>query len=764
MSCNYTNDLQQRNNEIKRLKEELESVLSSPIWFITTPLRWIGGKMRRKWTVIREWMSDNREPIRQFYFSLPLPMNLKIRVAGVIDKKLENRKTKVNSLYENLINAANALLKQIKAKKLSINIEILSTVNPQVSIIVPAYNNIEYTLTCLTSIYINTASLTYEVIIVDDNSDDATKNITEQILGLKYLRNEENLGFIQSCNNGAEAASGKYLVFLNNDTVVTEDWLEELIRIFQLELDVGIVGAKLIYPDGRLQEAGGIVWRDGSAWNYGHGDDPAKPQYDYVREVDYCSGACFAIPKDLFRELGGFDSRYAPAYFEDTDIALRVRETGKKVFYQPLSRVIHFEGITSGTDTSYGTKAYQVTNQQKFFERWEHIIKKHRPYKDFIEREKERNVNMYALIINTTTVTPDMDAGSAITYNYMKIFKSLGYKVTFVPDNLVYNYKYTPDLQRLGIECLYRPYVKTINGHLKELGTQYDVVYLARADIADLHIDTVRKYCHKAFVIYDTVDLYFLREMREAALQVTEKRRKAALQTAEKRKEQELSVMCKADLTIVSSSVEHEILTGEIPGQRIENIHPPWEIPGRKKTFDKRKNIAFIGGYQHLPNVDAVKYFVKEIFLHIKSQLPDVRLYVIGSKPPRGVMELASNDIIVVGFVKDLVEYMESVRLTVVPLRYGAGVKGKILMSLGYGVPVVTTSIGAEGMGLVDKEEVLVADRPKHFASSVVKLYSDNTMWNRLSEKGLEKVRRNYSLESAKEKLESFISSDVKLF
>ncbi len=735
------------------LKEELEYVPSLRSWCIKTPLRWISRKIETKKRAIRKWMAENRDPIMRFYFSLPLPMNLKKRVADAIEKRLGNSNLEVKSKYEDLANIAKTLHEQINTKKSSGNIEFPSVIDPKVSIIIPAYNNIEYTLTCIMSIYNNTGSLTFEIIIVDDNSDDATSNISHEISGLQYLRNEKNLGFVQSCNKGAEAASGEYLVFLNNDTVVTENWLEELISIFQLEQNAGIVGSKLIYPDGRLQEAGGIVWRDGSAWNYGHGDDPAKSQYNYVREADYCSGACIAIPKDLFTELGGFDIRYAPGYYEDTDLAFRVRAVGKKVFYQPLSQVIHFEGVTSGTDTNYGIKSFQATNQSKFFKRWEHILKKHRTYNHFVDKEKDRNANKFALVIDAITLTPDQDAGSSIVYNYLLIFKQLGYKVTFVPRNLAYNCDYTPNLQRSGIECLYTPYVETINTHLKKFGKQYDIVFLVRAETADLHIDDVKRYCHNAFVIFDTEDLHFLREKREAALQATEKRRKAALHAAEKRKDQELSIIRKADLTILTSSVEYDILSEEITGRKIANIHPPYEIPGVNNDFDNRNGIAFIGGYQHPPNVDAVRYFVKEIFSHIKSQLPDVYFYVIGSKPPKEVMDLAADSIMVVGYVKDLAEYLDSIRLTVAPLRYGAGVKGKIITSLSYGVPVVTTSIGAEGMGLVNNEDVLVEDSPEKFASSVVKLYSDMELWNRLSEKGLETVRKKYSTEIAKRKL-----------
>jgi GT2 family glycosyltransferase len=202
----------------------------------------------------------------------------------------------------------------------------------------------------------------FEVIVVDDASVDETRDLEELISGVTVVRNDTNRGFIEACNRGAAAARGEFVVFLNNDTLVTPGWLSALLEPFE-EPDVGLVVPKLLYPDGRLQEAGGIVFSDGSAWNYGRGDDPTNPKYEFRRDVHYGSGACLAAPRNLFEELGGFDTRFAPMYYEDVDLAFAARSANRRVVYQPACQIFHAEGGTAGTDTASGAKRYQVVNQ-----------------------------------------------------------------------------------------------------------------------------------------------------------------------------------------------------------------------------------------------------------------------------------------------------------------------------------------------------------------------------------------------------------------
>ncbi len=241
----------------------------------------------------------------------------------------------------------------------------------KVSIIIPVWNHWEYTSRCLQAILANTHKVTYEVIIVDNGSSDKTEELLAKIENVRVIRNPSNAGYVLACNQGAAVAKGEYLVFLNNDTEPLPGWLKELVDAADSEATVGAVGAKLIYPDGTLQEAGGIIFNNGLGWNFGNGEDPYEEIYNVACQVDYCSGACLLVKKDLFVSLGGFDERYAPAYYEDTDICCSIRKLGFKVLYNPRTHVIHHESVTAGTDESAGMRKYLEINRKKFVEKWE---------------------------------------------------------------------------------------------------------------------------------------------------------------------------------------------------------------------------------------------------------------------------------------------------------------------------------------------------------------------------------------------------------
>src|SRR5947207_9463648 len=625
-----------------------------------------------------------------------------------------------------------------------------------ISIIVPVFNQLRFTKACLASIQDNQADQSLEVIVVDDSSTDGTQETLPLIPGLVYLRNEENVGFVASCNRGAAKARGNYLVFLNNDTVVTAGWLSALHETFQFEPHAGLVGSKLVYPDGRLQEAGGIIWRDGSGWNRGKFDDPRKPEYNFLREVDYCSAACLMLPKSLFQRIGGFDSRYIPAYYEDTDLAFKVRAAGFKVLYQPLSEVFHFEGATGGTDISTGTKKHQEINRKAFAAKWKEALATKPANGDVAALEQLPQGYKRILVIDHHLPMPDRDSGSLRMFQILTILPHLGHRVSFIPDNLGNIPPYGDDLRKRGIEVVLRPHIKDVTNYIESHGRKYDVIILSRCGTAKKHIAAVRLHAPQSHVIFDTVDLHFLRAAREAELTQKVESRTQARET----QQQEYAVINEADETWVVSVAERELLLQDLPGKQIEVVSNIVDIETPTTAFADRADFLFIGSFLHSPNVDAVLYFAKEIYPLIAQQLPTAKFYIIGDKAPPEVVALASNNVIVTGAVPDVRPFFESVKLSVAPLRFGAGVKGKINQSMAFGVPVVATSIAVEGMSLTHEEDVLVAEAPADFARNLVALYQSEEMWNRLSENGLTKARSLYSPQVAREQLFRLFSDE----
>ena len=633
--------------------------------------------------------------------------------------------------------------------------------NPEVSIVIPVYNKWAYTAACLRSLAETSCAAGFEVIVVDDQSTDETVQRLPAVHGLVHLRNEQNLGFVGSCNRGAEQARGRYIVMLNNDTQVLDGWLDALLETFERHPDTGLAGARLVYPDGSLQEAGGIVFRDGSGWNYGRDDNPDRPDYQFVREVDYCSGACIMLPTDLFRELGGFDGHYAPAYYEDTDLAFRVRAHGLKVRLQPAATIIHHEGVTSGTDLGSGTKRFQAINRKKFLQRWQAELGQYpSPIVDpddrcEIRRARDHRLKGRVLVIDAYTPEPDQDSGSLRLRYLMDCLRDLGYGVTFMPDNRTHAGRYTTDLQAAGVEVLFDPWIESLQRFFAGRGGEFDFVMISRHYVAARYVTLLKRHCPQAAFIFDTVDLHYLREERLARLEDSASLERTAAQT----RRSELAVIAAADATLVVSPVEKTVLSEAAPEARVHVISNVHEIVGCRRPFAERKDIFFVGGYQHPPNIDAALWFVESIWPLVRQELPDIRFHLIGSKAPEQVKALHGNGVHFHGFVESLEPWLDGCRVAVAPLRYGAGIKGKVNISMSRGQPVVATPMAVEGMLAKAGRDVLVAETAADFAAEVVRLYRDEALWNQVSACGLENVRQYFSVDTARLSLQELLGS-----
>jgi GT2 family glycosyltransferase len=259
---------------------------------------------------------------------------------------------------------------------------------PSVSIVIPCHNGLAYTEACLATLR-ETLPRWYrgEIVVVDDASSDGTsdflKRLSREDDRIRVVRHRSSKGFLQSCNRGGDEAEGDYLLFLNNDTVLLPGWLAPMIATYERFADAGAVGGKLLFEDGRLQEAGGLVYSDASASKVGYFDpDVEAPIYDHLREVDYVSAAFMLTPRSLFQEIGGFDRQFGFGYYDDDDYCFAVRASGRRVYYQPESVIVHVEGASAGTDVLSGLKRLQVENQKIFAEKWRDVLEHHPPRPD----------------------------------------------------------------------------------------------------------------------------------------------------------------------------------------------------------------------------------------------------------------------------------------------------------------------------------------------------------------------------------------------
>lgn len=632
---------------------------------------------------------------------------------------------------------------------------------PIISIVLVLYNRAELTLSCLHSLLHQSFS-SYEMIIVDNNSTDRTSELLAKIKNANIIYNESNQHFLLAANQGSEIATGQYLLFLNNDAQILGDSLRIALQTISSDADIGAVGGKIILPDGTLQEAGSIIWQDGSCLGYGRGDDPQAPQYMFSREVDYCSGAFLLTPRQLFINLGSFDILYQPAYYEETDYCVKVHKAGYKIIYDPDVTILHYEFASSQSDRAV---ALQTRNQEIFVTQHQDWLQS-QYYPDFnniLSASSRKNSGGRILFIDDRVPHPYLGSGYTRGHKILEIMVELGYEVTFYPTDLSYQESWQTTYQDLprSVEVFKGYGLQNLEDFLKARPHYYNTIFVSRPHNMN-HLNYVLQQDNiltNSTIIYDAEALYCLRDFAYQNILGNNLSEESQYKAIAK----ELELAKNSDLIISVSSLEREKFL-EYGYDRVEVLGHSLVTTPTPNSFAGRQDILFVGSVYEMesPNADSIIWFSQEIFPLIQQQIPEINLLLVGNNRvdelKQQILNLNNSQIKILGKINDLFEIYNNSRLFIAPTRFAAGIPHKVHEASAYGLPVVTTRAIANQLQWRAENELLIADTPQDFAEQCIKLYRDKNLWQTLRNNALLQVEKQCSPEYFKNKLQEILN------
>jgi putative sugar O-methyltransferase len=591
-----------------------------------------------------------------------------------------------------------------------------------------------------------------EIIWVLPRSGGLGARLVAGLPGLRVIELEAGATLGALLNAGAAAATAGRVLFVPSTAGYGPELVPALIEAL---LTAQVVASQLRRPDGVLDAAGGNLSLTHGLVRRGAGESPAAPAYAFADPCDVAPGA-LAVTREALAAAEPFN----PA-LDDFDLALgefclSIRHLHGRPLYWPFARVVPGLG-TPGND-----EAWRALARRYGEERWRALARRYGE-----ERWRALEVGalsgtlggqpMRVLYIDADTPQPDRNSGSIDAVNLMRLLRGFGARITFVPEsNFAYRGAYADALGKLGIQVAYRPNVSSVREVLEKTPGGFDLVFLCRAYIADRYLGLIRELLPSARIVFYTVDLHFLREEREARISGDP----ALVAAATESRARELASIAGSDMTIVLSTHERDILAREVPSAQVRVLPLLRDIPATLTAPgpEGRRDILFIGTYQHPPNADAAIFFAREVWPLVRARLPGARFLVVGSAVTPEVAALSVEEgVEVVGFVQDLDALMNEVRVSVAPLRYGAGLKGKVASALQVGLPTVATTIAAEGVALTHGHDILIADTPAEIAEAVLRLHEDDALWRALASNGFDFVRHEYSLEANEERVSAML-------
>jgi GT2 family glycosyltransferase len=602
--------------------------------------------------------------------------------------------------------------------------------HPVASFIVVLHDNAHLSLLSLESIVQN-AGVSYELIVVDNASSDQTGLMLGRLQGARIIRNETNVGFGPACMQAAAGAVGQYLCFFNNDALLGPGAIDAALANFD-NSEVGAVGGKVLLANGALQEAGNILWSDGSALGYGRDDDPQLPQYNFRRPVDYCSGVFLLTPRKLFLEMGGFSSEFAPAYYEDADYCMTLWQKGFRVIYEPLAVVRHYESAASGGNEL--ALARMAEHHRKFLHKWNAVLQRHYvpdPAHVLAARIALKPGGLRILYVDDRVPHRTLGAGFPRSNDILSQLVALGHHVTFSTFTFPLSSDEYSDIPR-EIELF--DGLRNRAGLVKDYLPSSDVVWISRPH--NLHVllnESMPGVVSRPFkLIYDAEAIFSDRARQKSKLEISGTEMTPAFD--------EFALARSADtVVVVSESDRVAMLRSGVPSANVIGFR--LTASPTSNSFAERHSFLFVGGIHGSdnPNADSMRYFCDAVWLATQ-RATGATFIIAGYGSGEILADRNSPTVHVLGAHPDLQSLYQDARVFVVPTRYAAGLPFKAYEAAAFGVPLVVSSVIARQMNWRDGVDYLVADNTDAFAQQCGRLYTDEALWGTLRANALQRV------------------------
>jgi len=734
--------LEAKERELADTKWVFERFQESPSWKVTAPLRWIARKFRGEKT-------KSKGPLR-----LTLPHELQTATPAEAEDQIADEIKQVHSSLFRL--SLDSFLSSGQF------LHLPNYAAPDVSIIVVLFNRSELTLACLRSIH-ETCHGRVEVILVDNGSSDETSRLLSQVTGAKIVRNAENRHFLLAVNQAAQLARGRHILLLNNDAQLLPGTMDAALETMRSATDIGAVGARIVRLDGTLQEAGSIIWRDGTCLGYGRGDNPNSWPYMFRRDVDYCSGAFLLTSRAVWEKLGGFDEAFAPAYYEETDYCMRLWENGLRIVYEPAAVILHYE---FGSAAPAKAIELQAAHQKIFAQRHSSTLLNHHASDASIlvarTHRKAGTAARHVLVLDDRVPHPWLGSGYPRARTMLVAMQKLGCLITFYPmmEDLFEEWSTAYSDFPRDIEVI-NAGPSLLEAFLRDRRGYYDTLVVSRPHNMNALKPVLKDYpdwFKDMRIIYDAEALFAPRDVGVRRLQGEQ----LSEQAIRKIYEDEVSLAGLADRVVAVSELDRS--TFQTYGiDRVEVLGHSLATTPTPRSFQDRSGFLFVGAIHEdaSPNGDSIAWFLTEIWPRIEAKLgASATFTVVGLNKSERIRSLAGNGVVILDRVQELSSMYDRVRVFVAPTRFAAGMPHKVHEAVARGVPVVGTPVLAQQLGWEDGIQFGVGVNAESFADRCIQLHEKEELWRKMREVGIAAIQRECSPERFERQLHSILAAE----